>query len=104
MKKILFIFTFFFLSHSVFAQTFTALNSGTINKLRGIDFITNTKGVAVGDGGKIITTSNGLNWVQRTSGVTGDLTDVKYINPTTIIAVGSWGTMVKSTDSVNSIS
>ncbi len=99
MKKILFIFTFFFLSHSVFAQTFTALNSGTINKLRGIDFITNTKGVAVGDGGKIITTSNGLNWVQRTSGVTGDLTDVKYINPTTIIAVGSWGTMVKSTDS-----
>lgn len=98
MKNTLLIFVSFFLSSSLFGQTFSALTSGVGNELYGIEFLSDNKGIAVGDGGKILMTTNGMNWGQKISGTTADLKDVKYINPTTIIAVGDWGTILKSTN------
>ena len=51
--------------------------------------------IAVGAGGAIATSQNGINWTSRTSGVTGDLWDVEYGNDT-VIAVGD-GAIIRST-------
>lgn len=98
MKKSLLIFALFFLFFPGFSQTFTALNSGTGNQLNGTRFLSGNKGIVVGDGGKILMTTNGLNWSHKISGVPTDLKDVEYINPTTIIVVGDGGTILKSTN------
>lgn len=98
MKKILLIFVSFLLFNTSFSQTFTALNSGVGNQLHGIKFLSDNKGIAVGDGGKILMTTSGVNWAQKISGITAGLKDVEYINATTIIAVGDGGTIVKSTN------
>ncbi|WP_300667121.1 YCF48-related protein [Fluviicola sp.] len=98
MKEILLIFVSLFLSSSLISQTFSALNSGTGNELHGIKLLSDTKGIAVGDGGKILMTTSGVNWAQKISGITAGLKDVEYINTTTIIAVGDGGTIVKSTN------
>lgn len=98
MKKALYIFASFFIINSLSAQTYTQLNSGTGNQLNGVRLLSDNKGIVVGDGGKILTTTNGLNWQHRISGVTTNLKDVEYINPNTIIVVGDWGTILKSTN------
>lgn len=98
-KKTLLLNIFFSLFFSLFSQNFSALNSGTGSQLNGIHFVNDIKGVAVGNGGEILTTSNGINWIPRNSGVPSNLTDVKYINSNTIIAVGFYGTILKSTNS-----
>lgn len=99
MLKSLFSCILIFLSLTTFSQSFSPLNSGTINQLNGIHFISNTKGVAVGNSGTVLTTSNGTNWVARNSGINKNLVDVKFINSTTVIAVGWSGAMIKSTNS-----
>ena len=99
MKNILLVAILFFLLSPLFSQTFTAMDIGSIGEhLNGIHFVSNNKGVVVGNGGQILITSDGSNWVPRTSGVTADLSDVKYLDSNTIIAVG-WGIVIKSTDS-----
>lgn len=98
MKNSLFIFAVIFFYHSVSAQTFTALNSGIGNQLNGIRFLSDSKGIVVGDGGKILMTTNALNWHHKISGVTTNLKAVEYINASTIIVVGDWGTILKSTN------
>lgn len=98
MKKAFLITASFFVIHSLFSQTFTALNSGTGNQLNGMSFLSDTKGTIVGDGGKILMTTNGVNWVHRISGVITNLKDVEYINSSTIIVVGEGGTILKSTN------
>ncbi|MGV3610863.1 MAG: YCF48-related protein [Fluviicola sp.] len=98
MKKALLFITSLLLISPIFSQTFTALDSGTGNQLNGVRLLSDNKGIVVGDGGKILTTTNGLNWQHRISGVTTNLKEVEYINPTTIIVVGDWGTILKSTN------
>lgn len=51
--------------------------------------------IAVGAGGAVVTSQNGIDWTSRTSGVTGDLRDVEFGNDT-VIAVGN-GVIIKST-------
>ena len=98
MKKLLLFVVSFFLFFVAFSQTFTVLNSGTGNQLNGIRLLSDNKGIVVGDGGKILMTTNGLNWLSKISGVTTNLKDVEYINPTTMIVVGDWGTILKTTN------
>jgi len=56
--------------------------------------------VAVGQGGTVLTSTNGTAWTSRTSGTTNWLTDVAFIEDTWF-AVGLSGTVLTSTNLVN---
>ncbi|MDD5773690.1 MAG: hypothetical protein PHX78_09535 [bacterium] len=56
--------------------------------------------VAIGEGGTIITSSNGVNWVVRKSGTFEDLNKIIYENNIFIIA-GNKGVLLKSFDGIN---
>ena len=56
--------------------------------------------VAVGAGGLILTSSDGVSWTQRNSGTSSNLLGVAYVN-TVFVAVGSGGTLLTSSDSAN---
>ncbi|MEO8512612.1 MAG: YCF48-related protein [Ignavibacteria bacterium] len=71
--------------------------------LRDIKFLNSTTGIAVGDGGYIIRTTNGgTNWVQSASGITTDLMsiDIGSIGLSNIIwyTAGFGGKILKSTN------
>lgn len=51
--------------------------------------------VGVGDYGHIFTSTDGTNWIQRTSPVSGTLWNVKYVNYT-FMAVGANGTIIQT--------
>ncbi len=75
---------------------------GTVN-LRGITYTpaTATTGntfVAVGDGGSIYTSPDGVTWTARTSTVTANLDAVVFGSQ--FVAVGEGGTVVTSTDGI----
>ena len=53
--------------------------------------------VAVGDNGKILTSSDGTTWTSRTSGTTEYLRGGAYGN-STLVVVGSSGTILTSSD------
>jgi hypothetical protein len=53
--------------------------SGTANGLKAIDS-NGTMAVAVGDGGTIVTSTDGITWTVRTSGTASDLCTVKWIS------------------------
>jgi hypothetical protein len=55
--------------------------------------------VAVGYGGAILTSADGLSWIPRTSGTTAELTDIAYGNGL-FVAVGKGGTVLTSADGV----
>jgi hypothetical protein len=69
--------------------------------LKGVEW-NNSKIIAVGAGGKITTSSNGIVWSGNVvSGVGNNLNDVTVQNNNTIVAVGAGGTIVVSTDTTN---
>jgi hypothetical protein len=55
--------------------------------------------VAVGNGGTILTSPDGVSWTQRTSGTSNSLSGVTYRNGT-FVAVGLGGTILTSPDGV----
>ncbi|RXT04487.1 LamG-like jellyroll fold domain-containing protein [Ammoniphilus sp. CFH 90114] len=72
------------------------------SSMKGINSITygNNMFVAVGRHGSIITsTDKGVNWIQRASGISGDLFGVTY-GDGKFVAVGSWGTLLTSIDGI----
>lgn len=73
-------------------------NSGVSVTLNGISYSDVFHGVVVGNGGTILTTTDGgAHWLSQTSGVSEDLYDVKYW-ASKIVAVGGHGTILYSTD------
>ena len=73
-------------------------NSGVTVVLRGIDFITNQIGLACGDGGVIIkTTDGGETWVQKTS-FAFPLRDIQFSDSNTAYTCGGGGFVLKSTN------
>jgi PKD repeat protein len=65
----------------------------------------NSQFVAVGEGGTILTSPDGVNWRSRTSGTNESLNDVAYKSAYgLLVAVGDKGTVVASYDGVNWIS
>lgn len=86
-------------------QTWSWLNYLTSNSLWGVDFVTEEKGVVVGDNGSIFKTSNGgVSWTQITSGTTNTLMAVKWITNNYVLVGGLGGTMLRSSDGGNTFS
>ena len=57
--------------------------------------------VAVGDSGTILTSTNGVTWTPRTSGVSNSLLGVTYSDTLNLfVAVGTLGTILTSTNGV----
>lgn len=56
--------------------------------------------IVVGGDGYIATSDDGINWISRTSGVSGFLNRVRDLNGT-LIAVGNGGVILTSTDGIN---
>ena len=73
--------------------------SGTTNNLHDVDFVDNTEGWVVGDGGTILHTINGgALWVPQTSGAVEDLLSVDFLDPLVGFAAGAGGTVLKTID------
>jgi len=73
----------------------SGLSNFTINKI-----IYNGVFIAVGNGGSIITSQDGINWTVRNSGTTDNLNSIAYNNGV-YVAVGAGGRIVRSTDGIN---
>jgi photosystem II stability/assembly factor-like uncharacterized protein len=82
----------------IFPQHFWQLSeSGTIKNLNSVDFISTETGVAVGDAGTIIyTTNGGVTWIPVEVGVLDDLRGVAFAGNEKIVAVGEMGTVLLS--------
>ena len=74
--------------------TWTQRTSGTGNELEGVAY-GNGRFVAVGNGGTILTSPDGVNWTRRTSGTRSWLGGVTYGNGT-FVAVGEEGIILTS--------
>jgi len=82
------------------SQPWTLQTSNVTSSLNSIYFISSTTGFAVGDGGKILKTTNGGNtWITQTSGVTVQLNGVYFTSATTGYCVGGSGKILKTTNS-----
>jgi len=77
--------------------TWTLRNLG--DSLNGVTY-GNGLFVAVGEGGTILTSRDGVTWTQRTSGTSNDLYSVTYGNGL-FVAVGAKGTILTSPDGVS---
>jgi hypothetical protein len=77
--------------------TWTQAVSGTQDFLYDVSFC-NNRFVAVGNGGRLLTSADGLTWTSRTSGTESLLEDVTWGNGT-YVAVGRQGAVVASRDS-----
>jgi len=84
----------------LFSQpNWTIRTSGTTNSLRAVTY-GNNQYVAVGNGGIILTSSDGSTWTTRTSGTNAFLTGVTYGN-NQYVAVGNGGIILTSPNGVN---
>jgi hypothetical protein len=72
----------------------TRRTSGTYYSLNAVTY-GNGLFVAVGNGGTILTSPDGVNWTRRTSGTSDWLSGVTYGNGT-FVAVGSGGIILTS--------
>src|SRR5438552_18563442 len=72
--------------------------SGTANNLRGVHFISDNVGWAVGVSGTILhTTDGGTNWTAQTSNTTANLLAVRAVDANVVWAAGA-GTVVRTID------
>ena len=77
----------------------TVLPSGTTKAIRQLAFVNSERGVAVGDSGLVLTTTNGgTNWFAHSSGTMRSLNGVIAENETDWISVGDSGTIVATTN------
>lgn len=78
------------------------INSGTTLDLLSVDFITAENGIAVGNSGAVLKTSDGgLNWFPVITGFTNNFHAVQYIDNDRVIIAGSGGLILYSTDGGN---
>ncbi len=69
------------------------------NHLRGITFLGDSTGIAVGDAGTILETNDGgATWIPQRSGTSADLWGVHFVDDQNGAAVGSNGTVLRTTD------
>jgi photosystem II stability/assembly factor-like uncharacterized protein len=92
------LFFLLLLTQICFAQWYQQ-NSGTTKNLNAVKFTDANNGIAVGNNGTIIrTTDGGGEWVTQISGTTNDLYEVFSANTDTSYAVGKSGTILKTVD------
>ena len=87
------------------AGAWSPQTSGTIQDLYGVSYL-NGQFIAVGAGGTLLTSPDGVTWTARASNTNNNLRQVAYgvISTTligTYVAVGDAGTIVSSTDAAN---
>lgn len=80
------------------AEAWVGLSTPTGLGLYGIDCVTASACITVGDTGTILYTTDRYTWQEGTSGVATVLNDVDYYSSTLAIAVGNGGVILKSTD------
>ncbi len=79
-------------------QSWTKAGNFALN-INSIQFSSVLKGVAVGSGGRILTTDDGgKTWIARFSGVVVDLKRVLYADANKVWAVGDRGALLQSVD------
>ena len=92
MKFILIIFSILIFSFTIIScksSTSTTTDNSTITELY----------VSVGYSGTILTSSGGITWTERTSGISNYLYEVTYGN-STFVSVGRNGTILTSPDGI----
>ncbi|MBI5215445.1 MAG: hypothetical protein HY960_06790 [Ignavibacteriae bacterium] len=73
--------------------------SGTDQPLFSVAYATQTTGIAVGQNGTVLRTTNGGDeWIQVASNTANVLYGVSFANATTGVAVGAQGTILRTTD------
>jgi photosystem II stability/assembly factor-like uncharacterized protein len=103
MKKNLITFLLFFIIVCIKAQSqpygwFTQ-TSGTLSNLNNVYFANSNTGIAVGQQGIVLRTTNGgTNWTAQNSGTPNHLFGVFFVNAVTGFIVGDVGLILKSTD------
>jgi photosystem II stability/assembly factor-like uncharacterized protein len=100
--KILFPILLFFIlfMNSYSQQGWVMQNSEVSSTLRHVVFYNGNTGLAAGDGGTIIRTTNGgANWSPVSSGTTQTLYSITFSDSQVLYACGAGGTIIKSTDS-----
>ena len=81
------------------SQVFIRSQSGTSNRLWGVDFIDDSVGLVVGDYGTILrTTDAGSTWETVSSGTTVHLSCVGWLSRSSAIAAGFSGTILRTGD------
>lgn len=94
----LFVFSFL-LSNNIFSQGWVFQTSGLTTTLRQIVFYNAQTGWTVGDGGKILQSTNGGGtWNLLNSGTTLDLYSIIISDSITLLACGSSGVIIKTTN------
>jgi photosystem II stability/assembly factor-like uncharacterized protein len=94
------LFFFLLVTQICFAQWEWQNPLPQINTLNEVSFFDELNGIAVGNEGSIIRTTDGGNiWAVVKSGTTNQLNAVCYLDQNTCIAVGESGLILKSTDS-----
>lgn len=100
MKKISILLISFLIINAAQSQPWVQQISAVTSSLNSIFFTDASNGYAVGDGGKILKTTNGgTNWNSQTSGTLSQLNSVFFTSPTTGYVVGASGLIRKSTTS-----
>lgn len=86
--------------NKIFSQTgWIEQYSGINTTINCIYFENHEKGIAIGDSGKIIITSNGgNNWISESSGTSKTLRSMSFLSINTGYIVGDSGVNLKSTD------
>ncbi|MFQ5583542.1 MAG: YCF48-related protein, partial [Calditrichia bacterium] len=78
--------------------TFTEINIGTIEHLRGASFYSSTHGGVAGSGGKVFVTSDGgTTWIPGITGITTELFGIRFIGSVAYI-IGANGVICASYD------
>jgi len=81
------------------ATQWSTRTSGTAANLRNVVW-SGAQFVAVGDGGAILTSPDGMTWTQRASGTTNALWGTAW-SGTQFVVVGGYGTILTSSDGTN---
>ncbi len=82
-----------------FSQTgWIKQNSGINSDIYSVKFVNTYTGWCVGDGGKILKTTNGgNNWIQQSSGFTNNLRSTFFTSADVGYCVGDSGLIIKTT-------
>jgi photosystem II stability/assembly factor-like uncharacterized protein len=98
--KIIFFILLISMDSPVFPQHYWQLmDSGSIQNLNDVDFISIETGVAVGDASTILCTQNGgISWIPVALGISADLQGVSFASEARVLAVGTMGTVLLSED------
>ncbi len=93
----------FIISVTLLAQEdWVVLESPTGNDLYSVDFINNNKGIAVGEQGTILkTTDGGITWQSIITCITNDLRGVCFYDENHAVAVGTGGQIIVSENGGN---